>query len=266
MKILMIGDSVGRPGRSMLLEYLPKLQKEEGIDMVIANGENASGGRGLNREGRDDLFRAGVDVITMGNHVWDNKEIFQFLDDEYRIVRPANFPGDCPGRTYTIYTAPFNIKVAVINLCGRVFMQQLDCPFAAADAILEEIGDEADCIFVDFHAEATSEKLALAYYLDGRVTAVVGTHTHVQTADERILPKGTAYITDLGMTGVRESVLGVDKDIIIKKFLTQRPVRHELAKGSRQLQGLLITLDDTTFKATAVKRISWLESENNTRD
>ena len=262
MKILMLGDCVGRPGRSVLQEYLPKMQKELGADMIVANGENASGGRGLNRNGRDDLFRAGIDVITMGNHVWDNKELLQFIDDEYRIVRPANFPGDCPGRPYTIYTAPFNIKVAVINLCGRVFMQTLDCPFAAIDRILEEIGDEADYILVDFHAETTSEKLAFGYYVDGRVSAVVGTHTHVQTSDECIFPKGTAYITDLGMTGVIESVLGVKKEVIIQKFLHQRPVRFELAAGRRKIQGLLITFDDDTHKATKVERISWFEPEN----
>ncbi len=262
MKILMLGDCVGRPGREIMQEIVPKKQRELGIEMIIANGENASGGKGLNRNGRDDLFRAGVDVITMGNHTWDNRELAQFIDDEYRIVRPANYPGDCPGRPYTVYTTASNMKVAVINLLGRVFMQQLDCPFAAADQLLKEIGDGADYILVDFHAETTSEKLALGYYLDGRVSAVVGTHTHVQTADERILPEGTAYISDLGMTGVRESVLGVDKDVIIKKFLTGRPVRHDLASGRRQVQGVIITFDDDTFKATAIERISWLEPEN----
>ncbi|MDR3239939.1 MAG: TIGR00282 family metallophosphoesterase [Clostridiales bacterium] len=256
MKLLFLGDVVGRPGREKLTEGLEKLRRQTEADFVIVNGENASGGRGLNQNGRDDLLRAGADVITMGNHVWDNKEIYRFIDDEPRIVRPANYPGYCPGQGLGVYTCGINQKIAVINLCGRIYMPALDCPFQAANELIDSVAAKVDFIVVDFHAEATSEKLALGYYLDGRVQAVVGTHTHVHTADERILAQGTAYITDLGMTGVQDSILGVNKELIIEKFLTQRPTRFGLAEGEAAIQGLLVELDDASKKAVSVRRIS----------
>ena len=256
MKLLCIGDVMGRPGREKLLQALPQLKRETGAEFIIVNGENASGGKGLNRRGMEDLLTAGADVVTMGNHVWDNKEIFQFIDDEPRLVRPANYPAYCPGKEYGIYHCGSNERIAVINLCGRVFMPALDCPFAAVDSILEAVQNEVDYIIVDFHAEATSEKLAMAYYLDGRVSAVVGTHTHVPTADARILPQGTAYITDLGMTGVQESVLGIKSELIIHKFLTARPVKYEIAEGMAKLQGVWIELDDRSGKSLSITQIN----------
>jgi metallophosphoesterase (TIGR00282 family) len=210
LNILVIGDIVGRPGRRALKQGLAKIQKEEDISFTIANAENAAGGRGLTRAVMDEILGAGIDVLTMGNHVWDNKDIFNFIDDEFRLLRPANYPSPCPGQGYHIYKAGFSKNIAVINLSGRVFISNLDCPFRLMDSILSEIEGDADIIIVDFHGEATSEKLAFAYYVDGRVTAVLGTHTHIQTSDERILPRGTAYITDLGMTGPSDSVLGMD--------------------------------------------------------
>lgn len=256
LKILILGDIVGKPGRNILMTKLSGIQAEYGIDFTIANAENAAGGRGLTRNVMNDLIAAGVEVMTMGNHVWDNKDIFNFVDDEERLIRPANYPGDCPGQGYHVYTAGFNTKIAVINVSGRVFLPALDCPFKVLDDILEDLNGKADYIIVDFHAEATSEKLALAYYLDGRVSAVVGTHTHIQTADESILPEGTAYITDLGMTGPQESILGMEKDIVIQKFLTGRPARFEVAKGKAQIQGIIVEVDDTANKVLDIKRVS----------
>lgn len=235
---------------------LAKIQKEEDISFTIANAENAAGGRGLTRAVMDEILGAGIDVLTMGNHVWDNKDIFNFIDDEFRLLRPANYPSPCPGQGYHIYKAGFSKNIAVINLSGRVFISNLDCPFRLMDSILSEIEGDADIIIVDFHGEATSEKLAFAYYVDGRVTAVLGTHTHIQTSDERILPRGTAYITDLGMTGPSDSVLGMDKEIVIEKFLSGRPARFEVASGSSQLQGIILRLDELSDKVLEIKRVS----------
>ncbi|HQA06447.1 MAG TPA: TIGR00282 family metallophosphoesterase [Syntrophomonadaceae bacterium] len=255
MNLLVIGDIVGRPGRQAVRDLLPDLVRQYNIEFIIANAENASGGRGLTREVMQELLGAGIDVLTMGNHVWDNKEIFNFIDDQPRIIRPANYPQPCPGQGYHVYQAGFNLKIAVINVSGRVYMPALDCPFRTVDQILSNLPD-VDCIIIDIHAEATSEKQAFAYYFDGRATAVLGTHTHIQTADERILPEGTAYITDLGMTGPIESVLGMERQIVIQKFLTQRPVRFEVAKGPSQLQGVVLELDEKTHKVTQIRRIS----------
>jgi len=195
LNILVIGDIVGRPGRNVLGSLLPEIQRKYDIAFTIANAENAAGGRGLTRSVMNEILAAGIDVITMGNHVWDNKEILTFIDDEFRLIRPANYPGPCPGQGYHLYKGGFNKNIAVVNLSGRVFLPPLDCPFQIMDEIMDELKDAADIIMVDFHAEATSEKLALAYYLDGRVQAVLGTHTHIQTADERIrAPGGTARI------------------------------------------------------------------------
>lgn len=256
MNVLIIGDIVGKPGRQIIKDCLPQIQKKNNITFTIANGENAAGGRGITREIKDELIFAGIDVITMGNHVWDNKDILNFIDDEPRVVRPANYPSPCPGQGYHIFTAGFNNKIAVINASGRVFMPAMDCPFQTVNKIIEDIREKADIIIVDFHAEATSEKLALAHYLDGKVTAVVGTHTHIQTSDEKILPGGTAYISDLGMTGPIDSILGMEKSNVINKFVSCQPARFEVAKGPAQLEALLISLDDTTFKVKDLQRIS----------
>lgn len=261
MNILFLGDIVGRPGRRAIKGLLPRIQKEHQISFTIANAENAAGGRGLNREVAGELLSLGIDALSMGNHVWDNKDIFGFIDDEPRLVRPANYPGECPGQGYHIYTAGFSIRVALINASGRVFMTPLDCPFAVTDSIIKELQGKADIILVDFHAEATSEKMAFGYYFDGRVSAVLGTHTHIQTADEKILPAGTAYITDLGMTGAYESVLGMKKELVLEKFLTGRPVRLDVARGDAQLQGVVLSFDEVDFRVKDIKRISMLLEE-----
>lgn len=256
MNILVIADIVGRPGRRAIKGLLPGIQKEHNIDFIIANAENAAGGRGLTRQVLNELLNSGIDVLTMGNHVWDNKEIYSFVDDEFRLVRPINFPPYCPGQGYHIYTGGINKKIAVINAMGRVFLSPLDCPFRGIEKALQEIQKHSDIIIIDFHAEATSEKLALGYYFDGKVTAVLGTHTHIQTADERILPGGTAYITDLGMTGPQESILGMDKDMVINKIIYQRPVRLEVAGGTAILQGVILSIDDNNNQVQKIDRIS----------
>ena len=256
MNILVIADIVGRPGRRAIKGLLPGLQKEKNIDFVIANAENAAGGRGLTRQVMNELLGSGIDVLTMGNHVWDNKEIYSFVDDEFRLVRPVNFPPYCPGQGYHIYTGGINKKIAVINAMGRVFLSPLDCPFRTVEQVVEEVKELSDIIIIDFHAEATSEKLAMGYYLDGKVTAVLGTHTHIQTADERILPRGTAYISDLGMTGPQESILGMDKDMVINKIIYQRPVRLEVAGGTAILQGVILRIDDSNNQVQEIIRIN----------
>lgn len=257
MNILIIGDIVGKPGRAILKAMLSKIQRENDISFTVANAENAAGGRGLTQEIKDDLIGMGIDVLTMGNHVWDNKNIFNFIDDEPRLIRPINYPGDCPGQGMHIYKAGFNKNIAVINASGRVYMPALDCPFQTINEVVNDIKDQVDFIIVDFHAEATSEKMALAHYLDGRVTVLVGTHTHIQTADERILPQGTAYITDLGMTGPVDSILGMAKGPIIDKFLNARPARFEVATGPAQMQGVVLQLDEENNKATHIERFSY---------
>lgn len=256
MNILVIGDIVGKPGRRAIKETLSKIQNDYNIEFTIANAENAAGGRGLTRDVMGELLNSNIDVLTMGNHVWDNKDIFNFIEDEPRLIRPANYPEPCPGQGYHIYTAGFNIKVAVINLSGRVYLPALDCPFKKLDEILTNIKGKSDLIIVDFHAEATSEKLALGFYSDGKVTAVLGTHTHIQTADERILPQGTAYITDLGMTGPVDSILGMNKDEVINRFITQRPTRFEVATGQAQIQGVILEIDLELGRVKKIQRIS----------
>jgi metallophosphoesterase (TIGR00282 family) len=255
VNILVIGDIVGKPGRRALKGLLPGLQKEYDIHFTIANAENAAGGRGINQEVFREIIDAGVDVCTMGNHVWDNRDIFTFIDDEPRIVRPANYPGDCPGQGFHVYTAGFNKKVAVVNVSGRVFLGALDCPFQAMESILTDLQGKTDLIIVDFHGEATSEKLAFAYCFAGRVDAVLGTHTHIMTADERIMPGDTAYITDLGMTGPVDSILGMEKEQVIQRFLTQRPVRFEVARGAAQLQGVVLNCDEDANRVMGIERI-----------
>lgn len=255
MKVLFIGDVVGSIGREMLKETLPQLKKQYRPQVTIVNGENAAGGRGITEKIYKEFLQNGVDVVTMGNHTWDNREIFDFIGSANKMIRPANFPEGTPGIGYTIIKVN-QLKLAVMNIQGRVFLNTLDDPFRKADELLKEIEKETNCIFLDFHAEATSEKQAMGWYLDGRVSAVVGTHTHVQTNDARILPNGTGYLTDAGMTGPYDSILGVDRDIIIQKFLTQLPVRHEIPdKGRKLLSGCYFEINDQTGKCTKIENM-----------
>ncbi|MDD6382106.1 TIGR00282 family metallophosphoesterase [Mitsuokella sp.] len=254
MRIMLVGDVVGRPGRRAFQDHTPKLRAEKGIDVVIVNGENSAGGKGFTRKALDELYRGGADIVTSGNHVWDKKDVLSFIDDEPFLIRPANYPEGTPGKGWCSY--PFKAKnIGVMNLSGRAFMPPLDCPFQKVEELLREMKRECDLIFLDFHAETTSEKMAMGFYLDGRVNGVVGTHTHVQTADERLLPKGTAYITDLGMVGPRDSVLGVKTDIILRKFTTAMPVRFDLAEGPCTYCAVIVEVDDATNKTRSIERI-----------
>jgi len=255
LKILFIGDVVGRAGRQALSSRLHRLVDEHQVDLVVANGENAAAGFGLTANIVTELLDLGIDVLTSGNHIWDKREICDHLDRQERLLRPANYPPGLPGRGAGIFSTSAGLQVGVVNLEGRVFMSNLDCPFRASEQLIEEMRRHTPIILVDFHAEATSEKMALGCYLDGRVSAVVGTHTHVQTSDERILPGGTAYITDVGMTGSRDAVIGIRKELAIEKFLTQRPVRFEVAKKDPWLCGVLIEVDEKTGRALKVERI-----------
>ena len=259
MHILMIGDIVGRPGRRAVKDNIAAIQREFSIDFTIANGENIAGGSGVTRETANELFGYGIDVLTGGNHIWDKKESFPFIAEEARIIRPANYPPGVPGAGYRIFSAGEH-KVAVVNLLGRVFMPDVDCPFRRAEEIVAELSSATPLIIVDFHAEATSEKMAFGWFLDGKVTAVLGTHTHVQTADERILPGGTAYITDVGMTGPRDAVIGVKKETIITRYFTQLPKRFEVAGGPYQFDACIVTADPVTGKALAIQRIRNFEA------
>jgi metallophosphoesterase (TIGR00282 family) len=250
LKILMVGDAVGRPGRRAAAALLPKLRRELAIDLIIANGENAAAGRGLTLGSAEELLAAGVDIITSGNHIWDQKEIINHLDGALPIVRPLNYPAGAPGRGVIEQAG-----VTVINLQGRVFMANIDCPFRAADEVLANLPRES-IIIVDMHAEATSEKVALGWYLDGRVSAVLGTHTHVGTADTRILPQGTAFVCDVGMTGARDSIIGDDVDCVLRRFLTAMPVRLEVASGhALVLNSVLLEVDEGTGRAQRIQRI-----------
>jgi metallophosphoesterase (TIGR00282 family) len=256
VKILFIGDIIGKPGRQALSRQLDRLVDRYCVDLVIANGENAAGGFGLTTDTARELFDLGVNGLTSGNHIWDKKEQVPLVLASQRIVRPANYPDGVAGRGSMILTTPGGIKVAVLNLEGRVFMKYLDCPFRVADREIELLRRETPIILVDFHAEATSEKASLGWYLDGRVSAVIGTHTHVQTADERILTQGTAYMSDAGMTGSFDSVIGIGKDEAIRKFLTQLPVKFEVPKKDIRLNGAVITVDESTGRAMAIERIA----------
>ena len=243
MNLLFLGDIVGSPGRRAVEELLYRVVDRHLIDLVVANAENASGGIGITPPVADQLLNMGIDLITSGNHIWKHKDIIPYLEDTDRLVRPANYPPDTPGRGYAILETAIGEKVVVINLEGRVFMSPLECPFRTVDAVLALIPPEVKIILVDMHAEATSEKLAMGWYLDGRVSAVVGTHTHVQTADERLLPQGTAYITDVGMTGPLNSVIGMKTEVILERFLTQRPQPFKVASHNIQLQGVVLKFD-----------------------
>jgi metallophosphoesterase (TIGR00282 family) len=255
VKLLFIGDIVGRAGRRTLVDHLDRLIDRYMVDLVVANGENAAAGYGLTGSVLKELFDAGVDVVTSGNHIWDKKEIMAILDRETRLLRPANYPPGLPGVGSGIYETAAGIKVGIMNLEGRVFMKNLDCPFRTADALVDELKRETPLVFVDFHAEATSEKQAMGFYLDGRVSAVVGTHTHVQTADERILAGGTGYLTDVGMSGSQDAIIGNEKDSAMERFLTQLPVRLEVAKKAPQLSAVLLTLDEKTGHCEQIERI-----------
>jgi hypothetical protein len=254
MNVLMVGDVFGEPGRAAVRRLLPRLRQEHHVDLAVVNVENAAGGFGVTAQICREILDAGADVMTSGNHIWDRKEVVEYIARENLLLRPANFPAGTPGAGWvTVKAGPH--RVAVLNLMGRVFMAPIDCPFRKADEVLPELRRETPIILVDMHAEATSESVAMGWYLDGRVTAVVGTHRHVQTADERILPGGTAYITDLGMTGPVDSVIGVDRELILQRFLTQMPIRFEPARGPAALHGALIALDPETGRASDIRRI-----------
>jgi hypothetical protein len=254
-KILFIGDVVGRPGRDAVARWLPSIVNAYQVDLVIANGENAAGGLGATRQVLDELFAEGVHGITLGNHTWRKREFAQSIDAMHNVARPANYPPGQPGRGAFILETPGGHKVAVVSLLGRVFMDAVDCPFRTAVHQIEALRAETPLILVDIHAEATSEKVALGWYLDGRCTAVVGTHTHVQTADERVLPEGTAYITDVGMTGPFDSCIGVEYERVITRFVTGMPTEFRTAKRRPGISAVLITADPETGKAHAIERI-----------
>ena len=254
MNILAIGDLVGNAGIQELKKRLYNIKKEEKIDFVIVNGENSAEGMGITKKNFEDILSLNVDVITMGNHTWGKKDIFKFIDHP-KLIRPANYPEGVVGKGYSIYECK-NKKIAVINLIGRVSLTILsENPFLKADEILEEIKDKADIIIIDFHAEATAEKIAMANYLDGKITALFGTHTHVQTADETILPQGTGYITDIGMTGPKNSVIGMEINASIKRFVTTLPEKYRIAEGECILNGILLKINDETNKVEKIKRI-----------
>ena len=255
MRILIIADIVGNPGRKSVRAFVPKLKAEHGIDFVIANGENAAGGIGMTKETSDDIFASGVDVMTSGNHVYDKPEMMDYLPREPRIVRAANFPNGAPGSPLGMYPTPKG-TVALIPVLGRTFMKPLDDPFhTAKKKIMEAREGGAKIVVVDFHAEATSEKVALGWYLDGLASVVIGTHTHVPTADERVLPGGTAYCTDIGMTGPFDSVIGVEKQAAIHRFITGLPVKFKPAGKDVRLCGVIVDCDETTGKGTAIRRV-----------
>jgi len=257
VRILFIGDVVGKPGRVAVRDLLDGMVDKFNVDLVAANAENAAGGFGVTADTTQDLFASGVHVLTTGNHIWDKKEALELLADSDRILRPANYPDGVPGVGVTTLKTPGGIPVTVVNLSGRVFMDNLDCPFRKADEIISGLDPKQKCIIVDVHAEATSEKRALGLYLDGRVSAVLGTHTHIQTADERIMTGGTAYISDLGMTGNEEgSVIGIDFKAARYRFLNQMPTRFHLARGIPTLCGVLVEIDTDSGKAVSIERIT----------
>jgi metallophosphoesterase (TIGR00282 family) len=255
MNILFIGDIFGSAGRGIVEEQFSRIASKEKIDLAIANVENAAGGFGVTPQIADEMLRLGIDVLTSGNHIWDRREIYAYLDERRLLLRPANYPPGCPGRGVAVVEAHNGTRCAVLNLQGRTYMPPSDCPFRKADELLGELDPDVRVRFVDFHAEVTSEKVAMGWHLDGRVSAMVGTHTHVPTADTRILRGGTAYQTDSGMTGPYDSVIGVEKERIIGKFQTSLPVRMEAARGMVELHGVVVEVDESTGKARSIKRI-----------
>jgi hypothetical protein len=256
MRLLFIGDIVGRPGRDLTRRGVGPLVARHGIDLVIANAENAAAGTGITREIGDQLLDAGVDVMTSGNHIWAKREAIDYIGAEPRLLRPANYPAGVPGRGSYVARTRDGRSVGVINVMGRVFMPSLDDPFAVVLREIEALQTRCRVIFVDFHAEATSEKMAMAWHLDGKVTAVIGTHTHVQTADERVLPGGTAYLTDVGMTGPHDSIIGVEIEPALARFLNGMPTRFEPATGNPRLNAVIVDADDATGRAVSIERVS----------
>jgi metallophosphoesterase (TIGR00282 family) len=253
MKILAIGDVISQIGCEFLRSRLPEFKRKNQIDMVIVNGENSAVGNGILPFSATHLMDSGADVITTGNHVYKRREIYDYIDEHQNVIRPANFPESCPGKGFYVYDMG-SVQVCVINILGIVFMENIDCPFKTIDQVLSEI--DAKIIIVDMHAEATSEKLAVAHYIDGRATAVFGTHTHVQTADEQLLPKGTAFISDIGMTGPKHSILGIKPECIINRFKTHLPVRFEVSENPCILQGIVLECDEKTGKCIKIERVN----------
>jgi len=255
MKILFIGDVVGSPGREAIRKLLPDLKKEYSLDFVIANAENAAGGSGITSKVAEELFSSGTDLLTSGDHIWKKSEIFELINRQERILRPINYPSGSPGKGSAVFKSSSGKKIGVINVNGRVFMEALECPFRLSLKAAEELAKETKVIIVDIHAEATSEKVALGWYLDGKVSAVLGTHTHIQTADELILPRGTAYITDVGMTGPYDSVIGRRVEDVLTRFLSLIPVKFQVADSNIQLHGAVVEIDESTGKALTITRI-----------
>ena len=255
MRILFLGDIVGKPGRQAVRALLPRLIDREQLALVIANCENVAGGIGVDPKSAVELLDAGVNVLTSGNHVWRQKEILEFIDREPRLLRPANFPPMAPGRGWTVCETAEGTRVAVVNLIGRVFMDSVDCPFRTAETLWPDVRARAPIVVVDMHGEATSEKVAMGWFLAGKASAVLGSHTHVQTADERVLPGGTAYVTDVGMCGPSESVIGVKKDLVIQRFITRMPVKFEVAGGPVLVQGAFIDVDAQSGRASGIRRL-----------
>lgn len=255
MNLLFLGDIVGKPGRLAVRQLLPKLIHRERADFVVANCENVAHGAGVDPDSCRELFDAGADVLTSGNHIWRRKEIGDYLDREPRLLRPANFPPGAPGRGAGTFSTAGGLTVGVVNLIGRVFMNAVDCPFQAGDALVRDLRAQTPLLFVDMHAEASSEKAAMAYHLGGRVSGVVGSHTHVQTADQRILDSGTALLTDAGMCGPIDSIIGVKAELALRRFITHLPVRFEPATGATWVQGAVLTIDETSGRATEIRRI-----------
>jgi len=265
VRVLCVGDVVGRAGRQALAEHLPKLKKQRALDCIIVNAENIAGGSGLTPQLLEKLHRYGTNVITLGDHAYRRREVFEVFRQCEDVVRPANFPPDAVGRETAIYRTESGVPIAVIALLGRIFIKPiLDCPFRAADRVLATLPRGVKVVFVDVHAEATSEKVAMGWHLDGRVSCVFGTHTHIQTADERVLPGGTAYITDLGMTGPRDSVLGRRKDNVLRSLITNMPHPYDVADGDPWLHGAVVTVDEATGRATAIERIAVAAVTGNT--
>lgn len=262
MRVLILGDVMGRPARRVVRDLVPSLIQKEEIDLVVANAENSAGGMGVDIKSAKELLSAGVQVLTSGNHIWKKKEIYPFLDEQESLIRPANFPSGAPGKGWCVWQHN-GLRALVINVQGRVFMpNHVDDPFRCVDEILKQQGSQSRVIIVDMHAEATSEKYAMGWYLDGRVSLVFGTHTHVQTADERILPAGTAYITDVGMCGPFDSVIGMEKETVIRGFITQLPRQFEVAQDNVVLQGVIADIDEENGKAKAIRRLR-IHWENN---
>lgn len=255
MNVLLIADIVGKPGRWAVSQILPELKRNQEVDFAVANVENAAGGFGLTEEIAQKIRHYGVDCMTSGNHIWDRKDIFPYLNESSRILRPANYPPGVPGRGSAVFDLGNDCKIGVLNIQGKVYIKEIDCPFRTTDKEIAKIREQTKTIIVDLHAEATSEKIALGWYLDGKVSAILGTHTHVQTADEMILPQGTAYITDVGMTGAHDSVIGITKEDAIARFLTQIPKRFTLAKDDIKFCGALVKIDPDSGKALSIERI-----------